>query len=743
MVTADLKSGKHQRVVTRFPPEPNGYLHIGHSKAICLNFGIAEEFGGLCRLRMDDTDPAKESDEYVEAIKRDIEWLGFKWDDLFFASDYFEKLYEHAVALIRAGLAYVDSLNEEEVREYRGTITEAGKPSPYRERSVEENLDLFARMRAGEFPDGAHVLRAKIDLAAANMKMRDPPIYRIRHVSHYRQGDKWCIYPLYDFTHCLSDAFEGVTHSLCTLEFQDNRELYDWVLDHTDEPSRPEQTEFARLGIDYTVMSKRLLLQLVEEGHVRGWDDPRMPTLSGLRRLGYTPQSIRKFCDRVGVAKHNSTVEIALLEHTVREDLNERCPRVMCILRPLRLVIENYPDGVEEIDAPYWPHDIPKEGSRKVPFSRELYIEQDDFLEDPPKKWHRLAPGAEVRLRYAYVVRCTSVVKDDAGQVVEVRCTYEPDTLDAPPADGRRIKGTIHWVSAEQSVPCEVRLYDRLFRVERPGAEGADFLQQLNPKSLEVVNGARAEASLATTQVEERWQFERTGFFYVDPDSKPESLVFNRTVQLRDSWAKMAQEGDAPAKTKARPEKAKSAEAKAPQVRAPLSPEAQELVDNHGLGEEEARLISAEPVLTGLFGEGLKLGADAGGLASLLANDVRRELKARDASVFQAAALAELVGLVADGTISGRIAKDVFEEMLSSGRSPKAIVEADGLAQLADAAELERIIDGVVQANADLVQRYRDGNTKLLGALVGQVMKATGGKANPKAANELLRKKLS
>ena len=743
MVADDLASGKHESVVTRFPPEPNGYLHIGHAKAICLNFGLALEHGGKCRLRMDDTDPAKESYEYVDAIKHDIEWLGFRWDDVLFASDYFERLYAHAVALIKKGLAYVDSLDEAAVREYRGTITEPGKPSPYRDRSVEENLDLFARMRAGEFTDGEHVLRAKIDLRAANMKMRDPPIYRIRHATHYRQGDEWCVYPLYDFTHCLSDAFEGVTHSLCTLEFQDNRELYDWVLDHTDEPARPEQTEFARLSLEYTVMSKRKLLQLVEEGHVAGWDDPRMPTISGLRRRGLTPESIRKFCDRIGVAKHNSEVELALLEHTVREDLNERCPRVMGVLRPLKLVIENHPGTVEQLDASYWPHDIPKEGSRKVPFSRELYIEREDFAESPPKKWHRLAPGAEVRLRYAYVVKCTGVVKNDSGEVVELRGTYDADTLDAPPADGRRVRGTIHWVSANESVECEARLYDRLFSVERLGADGVDFLEQLNPDSLEVVKGARVEPSLLSAAPGDRWQLERTGFFHVDPDSKPGALIFNRTVALRDSWSKLAAKAPSAARAKPPPPKAPESNQAVARKRQPeLSDEAKALVARHDIGEEEARILSEHEELKRLLDSGLSSTGNAAGLVALLVNDVRRELKKDTELLFGGSKLAELVNLVDEGTISGRTAKDVFAEMARTGARPKDVVERQGLTQMSDVAELESAVDDVVSKSADLVSRYRAGNRNLLGALVGQVMKATRGKANPRAVNELLQKKL-
>ena len=503
MVAEDTRTGKYGgRVVTRFPPEPNGYLHIGHAKSCCLNFGLAAESGGVCHLRFDDTNPETEDLRYVEAIKLDVQWLGFDWGDkLFHAADYFERLYEHAAHLIEKGRAYVDSLSEEEIREYRGTVTEAGRASPYRDRPVEENLDLFRRMRAGEFADGTQVLRAKIDMAHPNMLMRDPVLYRIRHAQHYRRGDAWCIYPLYDFTHCLSDAIENITHSLCTLEFKDNNALYEWVLDAADIPHpRPAQTEFARLNHDYTVLSKRKLVRLVEEGHVSGWDDPRMPTIAGLRRRGVTPEAIRAFCDMIGVAKVDSRVDIEKFEYAVRDDLNKRVPRVLCVLRPLKLVIVNYPEGqVEELEAPYYPRDVPKEGSRKVPFSRELYIERDDFLEAPPKGFFRLAPGREVRLRYAYLVKCVDVVKDEqTGDVVEVHCTYDAETRGGSAPDGRKVKGTLHWVSAAQSLPADVRLYDRLFSVPNPDdVEPRDFTDHLNRDSLVVLHGSRIEPSVA------------------------------------------------------------------------------------------------------------------------------------------------------------------------------------------------------------------------------------------------------
>ncbi len=545
MIDADVRAGKHGgRVVTRFPPEPNGYLHIGHAKSICLNFGVALEYGGVCHLRFDDTNPTKEDVEYVESIQRDIRWLGFDWGDkLFYASDYFERLYEFAVQLVRDGHAYVDSLSADEIREYRGTLTEPGRPSPYRDRPVSESLDLFARMRAGEFPDGAHVLRAKIDMASPNLNLRDPVLYRIRHATHHRTGDRWCLYPMYDFAHPLSDAIEGVTHSLCTLEFEDHRPLYDWLIEHcrTAEVlgARPEQTEFARLNLTYTVMSKRKLLTLVQQGHVAGWDDPRMPTLAAFRRRGVPPAAIRTFCDRIGVSKRNSVVDVAMLEHAIREELNRTAPRAMAVLRPLRLVIENWPaDRVELLDAVNNPED-PAQGTRQVPFGRELWIERDDCREVPPPKYYRLSPGREVRLRWAYVVRCTGVVKDErTGEVLEVRCTYDPASRGGATGDGRKVKATIHWVSAAHAVDAEVRLYDRLFTVEDPG--GDDWLAHLNPASLERLSGCKLEPGLRYAPPGQAIQFERLGYFCADPDGTPDAPVFNRTVTLRDTWAKIA-----------------------------------------------------------------------------------------------------------------------------------------------------------------------------------------------------------
>ena len=544
IIDEDLRNQKYSdKVHTRFPPEPNGYLHIGHAKSICLNFGLARQYSGLCNLRFDDTNPVKEDVEYVESIQEDVKWLGFDWAErMYYASDYFDKLYECAVHLIQYGRAYVCDLTAQEMREYRGTLTEPGKESPFRSRSVEENLDLFARMRAGEFPDGTRVLRAKIDMASPNLNMRDPVLYRISHSVHHRTGDKWCIYPMYDYAHPISDALEDITHSICTLEFEDHRPLYDWVLEACDfQVPRPQQIEFARLNLNNTVMSKRKLRLLVEGGHVSGWDDPRMPTISGLRRRGYTPEAIRDFCDRIGVAKSNSTVDIAMLEHCIREDLNARAARAMVVLRPLKLIIENYPEGqVEQLVAENNPED-PAMGNRTIPFGREIYIEQDDFMEVPVKKFFRLAPGQEVRLKHAYIIKCEAVVKDDAGNIIEIRCSYDPETKSGGANSGRKVKGTLHWVCATQAIKAEVRLYDYLL-TDDSEEETEDFIATLNPNSLEVITTCIAEPSLAEAKLGNRYQFLRQGYFCVDPDTQPGNLVFNRVVGLRDSWAK-AQKG--------------------------------------------------------------------------------------------------------------------------------------------------------------------------------------------------------
>ena len=541
IILEDLKTNKHNgRVQTRFPPEPNGYLHIGHAKAICIDFGLADEFGGHTNLRFDDTNPEKEETEYVESIKADVKWLGFNWDGLFYASDYFDQLYEWAIKLIQDGKAYVDDLTAEEIRKHRGTLTEPGKDSPYRNRSVEENLDLFERMRAGEFPDGSRTLRAKIDMGSPNLNLRDPVMYRILHAEHHRTGSKWCIYPMYDYAHGQSDSIERVTHSFCTLEFEDHRPLYNWFIQQLDIfPSR--QIEFDRLNLTYTLLSKRKLLQLVQEGRVSGWDDPRMPTLGGIRRRGYTPEAVRNFCGAIGVSKTTGSIELAMLEHFVREDLNKRAPRVMAVLRPLKVVIDNYPENqVEEMDAVNNPEDA-SAGMRKVPFSRVLYIERDDFREDPPKGYFRLSPGREVRLRYGYFITCKSVVKNDKGEVVEVHCSYDPATHGGNAPDGRKVKSTIHWVSAANAIDAEVRIYEHLFSKENPSEveDGKDVLDNLNPNSLEVITDAKLEPSLANAAAGSRYQFERLGYFCVDPDSKPGKLVFNRTVALKDTWARV------------------------------------------------------------------------------------------------------------------------------------------------------------------------------------------------------------
>jgi len=541
IITEDVKNRKFDsRVHTRFPPEPNGYLHIGHSKSICLNFGIASEFNGFCNLRFDDTNPTKEEVEYVESIKEDVRWIGFDWQDReYYASDYFEKMYEYAVDLIKNGKAYVCDLTADEIREYRGTLTEPGKESPYRNRSVEENLELFEKMRKGEFPDGSRTLRAKIDMKSGNINMRDPVMYRILHAEHHKTGNKWCIYPMYDYAHCVSDSIEGITHSICTLEFEDHRPLYDWFLNELG-VYHPQQIEFARLNLSYTVLSKRKLIQLVQEGHVAGWDDPRMPTISGIRRRGYTPEAMRNFCERIGVAKRDSTVDMALLEYCIREDLNKKAQRVMAVLRPLKVVIVNYPENqAEELDAINNPED-PSMGTRKVPFSRELYIERDDFRENPPKEFFRLAPGREVRLRYAYFVTCADIVRDEkTGEIVELHCTYDPKTRGGDSPDGRKVKATLHWVSASHAIEAEARLYDHLFTKPVPGEESGDFKTDLNPKSLEALKKCFLEPSIANAKAGDRFQFERQGYFCVDRDSSEKKLVFNRTATLKDTWAKI------------------------------------------------------------------------------------------------------------------------------------------------------------------------------------------------------------
>ncbi|MEX2570099.1 MAG: glutamine--tRNA ligase/YqeY domain fusion protein [Gemmatimonadota bacterium] len=772
IVAADLERGTHGgRVVTRFPPEPNGYLHIGHASSVCLNFGIAQETGGLCHLRFDDTNPETEDIHFVEAIIDDVKWLGFDWGDhLYFASDYFERMYLFAEHLISEGKAYVESLDDEEIRQYRGTVTEPGRPSPYRDRSIEENLDLFRRMRAGDFPDGAHVLRAKLDLASPNMRMRDPVLYRIRHARHYRTGDTWCIYPLYDFAHPIEDAIESVTHSICTLEFENNRPVYDWIVENLprgDSPpaippdSRPRQYEFARRNLEHTVTSKRKLLQLVEQGYVSGWDDPRMTTIAGLRRRGVTPESIRAYAELVGVGKMENRTDIGKLEFAVRDDLNQRAPRVLCVLRPLRVVLTNYPEGqVEALDAPYFPHDIPIEGSRKLPFSRILYIDRDDFMEDPPASFRRLAPGREVRLRYGYVIRCHEVVRDDAGEIVELRCTYDEETRGGATPDGRKIRGTIHWVDAAQSIACQVRLYDRLFTVSEPNDAEGDFKDYLNPESLVSVEGARIEPSVLRDPAETRYQFERLGFFWRDPmDSREDALVFNRIVTLRDArvgaaaqaTADRAPAAPATATSRKRGEpkaRAEDRKTSGPDAAAPVEPprsaalqaRRQRYVADLGVGDTEAEIITREQDSADFFEAGLTGEAPPRAVANWVVHELPRDMGDRELQdlPFDAPRFARVVSLVDGGVISGSAGREVLTEMIASGGDPDEIVERLGLRQISDTATLENLVAGVVEQNPAKAAEYRNGRSGLLGFFVGQVMRRTEGRANPEIVKRLL-----
>lgn len=750
IIEEDNRTGKYGgNVVTRFPPEPNGYAHIGHAKAIVLNFGIAlEQERGRCHLRFDDTNPETEDMEYVNAFIEDVKWLGYDWGEhLYYASDYFEQMYQYAEELITKGLAYVDSSTEEEIREARGSISEAGRPTKYRERSVDENLDLFRRMRAGEFPNGAHVLRGKIDLASTNMLMRDPIFYRIRHASHYRTGSEWCIYPLYDYAHPLEDAIECVTHSLCTLEFDNNREIYDWLVENTSVKCRPRQYEFARLAVDYMMTSKRKLLLLVNEGTVTGWDDPRMPTIAGLRRRGVTPEAIRNFCEMVGVSKANSRVDIAKLEYAIRDDLNQKVPRVLAVLNPLRVVITNYPeDQVEEIEAPYYPHDVPLEGSRKLPFARELFIDAEDFMEDPPKDFFRLAPGREVRLRYAYIIRCDDVVRNAAGEIVELRCSYDADTRGGAAKEGRSVKGTIHWVSAAHAVKCEVRLYDRLFNAADPD-EGDDFRANLNTKSLVVMENAYVEPSVRNDAAGSRYQFERLGFFCSDIKlSSAAQLVFNRTVTLRDTWAKMsgAQKADEGRPQRQQPAQRRQTEA-VPVKERELNETGKRYVAQHGLDPIEADVLSRDAVTARFFETAIAGGAQAHSLAKWLINELPREAKGRAVNELPItpAQFAALVLLIDTNVISGSAGKEVLAEMAENGGAPLEIVERKGLRQISDASQIVPIVRELVEANADKANAYRAGKTGLLGFFVGQVMSRTGGRANPEMVRNIIVEQLS
>jgi glutaminyl-tRNA synthetase len=753
IINEDLHTGKHGgKVVTRFPPEPNGYLHIGHAKSICLNFGLASEYRGTCHLRFDDTDPIKEEVEFEHSIIDAVRWLGFDYGEhLYHASDYFDKLYDLAVKLIKQEKAYVCSLNLEEIREYRGTVTEAGRNSPYRDRSVEENVNLFKRMKAGEFKDGEHVLRAKIDMASANMKMRDPLLYRIRHATHHMTGDKWCIYPLYDFTHCLSDSIEGITHSICTLEFENNRELYDWVIDTLNMPDKPKQYEFARLNINYTVMSKRKIQMLVNGGHVSGWDDPRLLTIAGLRRRGYTAEAIRNFCASVGIAKANSVVDMAQLEFSIRNDLNFKSPRVLAVLDPLKIVITNFPEEkIEEIEAPYYPEDVPKEGSRMVPFTREVYIERSDFMEIPTKGYFRLSPGGEVRLRYGYIIKCHEVVKNDQGDVVELRCTYDEETpLGENPSDGRRVKGTIHWVSVSEALPVEVRVYDRLFTVENPGAlDEEDLPSTINKNSLVVHNNAFVEPSVRGAATEEHFQFERLGFFVTDlKNSSEEKLVFNQTVALKDSWGKQKKmQKPKVAEHKKVEKKQQQPSERRPEVE--LTTEQKILSDRYQqefqLPQDHAQFLATDRFLSSYFDEAVQVHLSPKLIANWIINELQRELKECEGqeAPISAIHLAELVKAIDEEVISSKIAKDVYADMLQTGNSPTAIIESKGLKQITDVDELSGIIDRLVADHPDVVEQIRGGRTNRMSFFVGQVMKATKGKASPQIVNQLLSQKL-
>jgi glutaminyl-tRNA synthetase len=760
IVARDIESGRyHGRVVTRFPPEPNGYLHIGHAKSIALNFGIAEDFGGVCHLRFDDTNPETEDMEYVESIMRDVRWLGYNWQDkLFFASDYYEQFYQFAEQLILEGKAYVDSLDEEGIRQYRGTVTEPGRPSPSRDRSIEENLDIFRRMRAGEFPDGAHVLRAKGDLSAANMKMRDPLLYRIRHATHYRTGDDWCIYPMYDYAHPISDAIEGVTHSICTLEFENNRAIYDWTLDNLYEEPRPHQYEFARLNLDYTVMSKRKLLQLVEENYVSGWDDPRMPTIAGLRRRGYTPEGIRLFCKRIGVDKTNSRVQIEVLENAIRDDLNARAPRVMAVLRPLKVTLTNYPvDRSEWLEADYWPRDIDKSGSRQVPLARELYIERSDFSQNPPEGWTRLAPGGEVRLRHAYFIRCDEVVTDPAsGEVAELRCSYAPDSLGKPATAERRRSTAIQWVAAAHAVPVEVRLYDRLFTVANPDEveEGKTFKDYLNPKSIDVIDTAWVEPSLAQAEVGSRYQFVRHGYFNVDSDSTAQKLVFNRIVDLPDAFtAKLAgvvKGREARQETEKQPPaevvvgSISEERARARAADAWLAEKYASFIATLGLTPEQADPITGSREVVAFFEAALTTGANARTIANWINNEVLRLFRDRRNGdlPFSAADLGELAKLIDSGAVTTAAAKTIYAEMVAGNGSPQQIVHRLGLDQTLSESELTALVQQVLAKLPDKVAEYRSGKVSLLGMFTGQVIRATGGKADPRQVQKLFKQQL-
>ena len=764
IVAEDTESGRYGgRVVTRFPPEPNGFMHIGHAKSVCLNFGVAKEFGGVCHLRYDDTNPEGENEAFVVGFQEDIRWLGFDWGEhLYFASDYFERMYDCAVILIGKGLAYVDSESEEEIREGRGTVRKAGTPGRYRDRTVDENLDLFRRMREGEFEGGTHVLRAKIDLESANMLMRDPVLYRIRHASHYRQGDEWCIYPMYDYAHCLEDAFEDVTHSICTLEFENNRELYDWVLDNVGfEEPRTHQYEFARLDLAHAVLSKRRIIPLVEAGVVSGWDDPRLSTVRGIRRRGVPPEALRLFCKMIGVAKAQSVVDIGKLEYAIREVLNQAAPRVMAVLDPIKIVLTDYPDGqTEEFEAPYFPHDVPREGTRMVPFSNELFIERTDFEEDPPPGFRRLVPGGEVRLRHAYVVRCEKVVRDKAGQLMELHCTHDSESRGGKGTAGRKVKGTIQWVSSAHALTAEIRMYDHLFLEipESDSDEDEEIVSRINPNSLRILEGAKVEPSIGDDSPDTRYQFERTGYFWKDPtDGVGEELVFNRIVSLKDSWSRSTAKSDVKVpKGKSGSEKVMN---KPKRPEKPAVNESREAVraadpqlmarfkrysDGLGLTLEQADLLTTSPEVSDFFEKALAVYDEPAEVAGWITTDVRGLLGARRLKdlTFDGEGLGQLVALVAADRLSRRAGKDVLARMIDEGGDPHQLIVEMGLEKVSDRSALESVIEEIFAAWPEKVIEYQAGKSGLIGMFVGEVMKSTNGAADPKVARELLLKKL-
>ena len=755
IIADDVKSNKHQgRVVTRFPPEPNGFLHVGHAKSIYLNFSAAATHRGVTHLRLDDTNPETEEEAYVEAIKTDIEWLGFDWGThLYHASDYFDQLYLYAQELIEKSLAYVDSLSEDEIREYRGSVLKPGRDSPYRSRSISENLQLFAQMKAGDFSDGEQVLRAKIDMSSSNMLMRDPVLYRIRHATHYRTQDDWCIYPLYDFTHCLSDSIEGITHSICTLEFENNRDVYDWILDNLDIPQpQPQQYEFARLNLAFTVLSKRKLLQLVEGQFVDGWDDPRMPTIAGIRRRGVPAKAVRDFCRMIGVAKTENRVDLSSFEYAVRNELNYTAPRVMCVVDPLKVIITNYNESdTTYLDAPYFPEDVGKEGTRPLPFTREILIEQSDFEENPSKGFRRLSPGEEVRLRYGYIIKCERVIKNEEGEVSELHCSYDSKTKSGAPTNQRKVKVTIHWVSATESLPAEVRLYDRLFSVSNPEDVDEDkhFTDHLNVDSLVVLKRSRIEVSVASDPPEMHYQFERVGNFISDSkDSRPNNLVYNRTVTLKDTWkSSQKNKKEQPAQVEITSKKKQPSRAKnvIPRPK-PLSEQqlssANNMIDQFGIPEGDATIFARNPTLMELFRSASEETDDYNALSKWCINEIPKDIMDLD-SPLSGKSVGELVKLRSLGKISSHSAKKILRIVANTGKSINEILEEETYAMIDDDQQLKDIVTEVIEGNEDAVQKYLSGKIQLLGFLVGQVMLETGGSADPNKTRALMESSLT